>query len=619
MSLLFNVIFASRARSTHHKLALDALRFLRGDKAELWRNLFLAHYEPYLTGSKAPDDLFKDFKNHVLHVKDGGWGGAIPAARQWYDKTVNALRKRSWEEAVYAAGVLSHYYTDPIQPFHTAQSEEETKIHRAAEWSMCKCYHEFQQILEQDLGGYPALEVPGGEDWLADMVRAGAEQSNPHYQVVIDHYDLKRGVKDPPAGLDQEIKDRIAGLVGYAVVGFARILEQAFEDCEQTPPAVDVSLTGLIATMNVPLNWVVTQLQDIGEQRQLRALYEEFKSTGHVVQNLREDDRAVRRLYAQEVLQMTEQDLDSLLPGETGTAFREGAEPRSRSTQPIFGAAEATGAAIKIRSSPTKATTAAKGPVSAPSQPAATQKPLLKTEPVAQKPVVPQPAQMQSPLTAVPQLNSPSTSPVPQTPVKFPPTQIKPPQPSAPRADERPVERSEPRDVLPHAAAQRTVEPASASSQALPTRGKNLQFYLQLSSPLADAPSIGPKMAERLAVLNLATVEDFLNLDVEAANNKLRSRFITADTLRDWQTQATLVCRIPQLRGHDAQLLVACGIREPGHLIGLDPQSLFTRVDAYSRTPPGERILRNSERPDLAEVTRWIEYASHARPLRAAG
>lgn len=126
-------------------------------------------------------------------------------------------------------------------------------------------------------------------------------------------------------------------------------------------------------------------------------------------------------------------------------------------------------------------------------------------------------------------------------------------------------------------------------------------------------------MAERLAVLNLATVEDFLNLDVEAANNKLRSRFITADTLRDWQTQATLVCRIPQLRGHDAQLLVACGIREPGHLIGLDPQSLFTRVDAYARTPPGERILRNSERPDLAEITRWIEYAGHARPLRAAG
>jgi hypothetical protein len=126
-------------------------------------------------------------------------------------------------------------------------------------------------------------------------------------------------------------------------------------------------------------------------------------------------------------------------------------------------------------------------------------------------------------------------------------------------------------------------------------------------------------MAERLAVLDLVTVEDFLNLDVEAANNKLRSRFITADTLRDWQTQATLVCRIPQLRGHDAQLLVACGIREPGHLIGLDPQSLFTRVDAYSRTPPGERILRNAERPGLAEVTRWIECAGYARPLRAAG
>src|SRR5262245_59529730 len=68
MALLFRVIFSTACSSTHHKLALDALRHLRGPETEAWTNLFLKHYETYLEGSKAPDNTFKDFKNHVLHV-----------------------------------------------------------------------------------------------------------------------------------------------------------------------------------------------------------------------------------------------------------------------------------------------------------------------------------------------------------------------------------------------------------------------------------------------------------------------------------------------------------------------------------------------------------------------
>ena len=59
MNLLFKLIVASACRNTHHRLAMDALRQLRGANADLWRSLFLKHYESYLLGSKAPDEQFK--------------------------------------------------------------------------------------------------------------------------------------------------------------------------------------------------------------------------------------------------------------------------------------------------------------------------------------------------------------------------------------------------------------------------------------------------------------------------------------------------------------------------------------------------------------------------------
>ena len=79
-STLFNVLFVWKCSSTHHKLALDALNQIRGDAAENWRNLCLKNIETYLDGSKAPDNKFKDFKNHVLHVRDNNWGGAVEAS-----------------------------------------------------------------------------------------------------------------------------------------------------------------------------------------------------------------------------------------------------------------------------------------------------------------------------------------------------------------------------------------------------------------------------------------------------------------------------------------------------------------------------------------------------------
>ena len=82
MNLLFRIVYAAHATGTHHKLALDALRYLDNPQAKAWRRLFLSEAEVYLEASKIPDKEFKDFKNHVLHVGDNFWGGAPEKVEQ---------------------------------------------------------------------------------------------------------------------------------------------------------------------------------------------------------------------------------------------------------------------------------------------------------------------------------------------------------------------------------------------------------------------------------------------------------------------------------------------------------------------------------------------------------
>jgi predicted flap endonuclease-1-like 5' DNA nuclease len=338
MSLLYEVVFASRCRSNHHRLAVDALRHLQSGEAERWRDLLLHYHDEYLKGAKAPDDVFKDFKNHVLHVRDGDWGGAVEACQEWYRRTVRALRDHDWKQAAWSAGVLSHYYVDPIQPFHTHQTEEEGVIHRAVEWSFSKSYKTFQTLLEHELGGYPSMAAPTGDKWLAEMVRAGAKASNPYYELIIDHYDLDKGVKDPLAGLDDELRRTIAQLIGHAAVGFARILDRAFEQAGVKPPKVGGNLQAFFLALEIPIQAVLKAIDDSGARREVQAQYEEFRRTGKVRATLGEDDKVVRALYAAEVLKAPLSSLDAKWPREIGAKAGGAidlAAPRPRAPKPV--------------------------------------------------------------------------------------------------------------------------------------------------------------------------------------------------------------------------------------------------------------------------------------------
>lgn len=309
MSLLERVIRAHRCTSTHHHIAFNALDLIGAEAGEQWKSLFLVHHEHLLKGAKAPDTVFRDFQNHVLHISEGEWGGARDKATEWYARSVELLAKKKWSEAAYALGVLSHYYADPLQPFHTGQTEEEGAIHRAVEWSIARSHDEIAARIEA--GGYPAIDVPGGVGFVSDMVRAGAQRSHPHYQTFIDHYDLDAGVKDPPAGLDETMLEIVADLVAYATAGMGVLMSRAIAEAAVAPPKVNLTIQGYIETLDIPLRMISKRLADAGDRRQVERMYAEFQKTGKVVKTLPDDDKAIRKLHARQVLRVPVKQLDA--------------------------------------------------------------------------------------------------------------------------------------------------------------------------------------------------------------------------------------------------------------------------------------------------------------------
>ena len=149
-------------------------------------------------------------------------------------------------------------------------------------------------------------------------------------------------------------------------------------------------------------------------------------------------------------------------------------------------------------------------------------------------------------------------------------------------------------------------------------RTKKLKWYLHRNDPLVDAPSIGPKTAKRFKKIGIKTVDDFLKADPGEMADRLDTKHIKEETIIEWQQQAKLICRIPQIRGHDSQILVAVGKTKPKEIAEMNPPDLLAIVEPFIETSAGSRIIRSGKKPDLEEVTDWIEWAKSARPLHDA-
>lgn len=145
-----------------------------------------------------------------------------------------------------------------------------------------------------------------------------------------------------------------------------------------------------------------------------------------------------------------------------------------------------------------------------------------------------------------------------------------------------------------------------------------LKFYLELESPIVDAPSIGDRKAEQLNALGINTVAEFLASDPIKVAEGLGERRVTAEVIETWQNQSRLMCSIPNLRGHDAQLLVAGSFTDSQQMLAVTASEMLTRISRVASSKEGLRFLRGSTAPDLAEIQDWQSWAKHSRTIRAA-
>lgn len=553
MSLLYRIIYAAHANGTHHKLALDALTRLSSPDADAWRNLFLKHAEIYMTGSKDPDKKFKDFRNHVLHVEDNYWGGAPEKAVLWYDRFIAALKDKSWEEAVYCAGVLSHYYTDPIHPFHTAQSEEESNIHRAVEWSISKAY---DGLRKEGEAAHPSLAVvvPTGDDWLKAFVIDGAETSNRYYTALIAHYDFDQGVSNPPAGLTPSCRTMISELLIYAAEGFSRILDRAFVESGATPPEVSLTAETVVAGLKIPVRWVEKKLADAEDRAAVRAMFDELNATGKVDKTLSEDDRYIRDRHAEEIL-----------------------APRAKER------AKARQARLSHQLVSQQTTKQADAPPAAPPPARADGGQRVQAEAA----VSPPPKEEAAAAT--------SHTPPPPMPVRQPePEQA----PVLKDSNQNNDTNSDLSDKL------HTLNPQHDNQRTLP------RTYLERHDDLVDAPSIGPKTAQRFYNIGVSTVADFLDEESHVMAELLDTRHLDVKTLETWKDQARLVLTVPGLRGTHAQLLQGAGFFDAESIAAADPGDLAAAVLKFAATSAGKRVLRDGDPPDVEKIKSWVDNAA---------
>jgi predicted flap endonuclease-1-like 5' DNA nuclease len=136
--------------------------------------------------------------------------------------------------------------------------------------------------------------------------------------------------------------------------------------------------------------------------------------------------------------------------------------------------------------------------------------------------------------------------------------------------------------------------------------------YLLESDDLERAPSIGPKLAERLALTGIVSVADFLAANSEDVATNLGDSRFDRETVERWKKEARLVMSVPGLRGTHAQLLVGAGYETAQAVALADPIQLSSDLLSFATTPPGTRILRNGDAPDVEAVTRWVRLAQQA-------
>ena len=136
------------------------------------------------------------------------------------------------------------------------------------------------------------------------------------------------------------------------------------------------------------------------------------------------------------------------------------------------------------------------------------------------------------------------------------------------------------------------------------------RFFLQLDSPIEDAPGMSGELLRRMKAAGIFRVADLLR----SAPSKLGAMIrVEPGMLEHHQRVAELMCGTPQLRAFDAQVLVGCGISRSDALRSLPTSELVQRVETFLASATGQDLLRGD--PPSA----WLRDKGTGSQRRIAG
>lgn len=306
MNRLHALVRKTHCLGTHPLFAIDALQSIHSDPGKRLAAWLLHHHRDYLRGSVDPDLRFRDYHNHLIHVHESYWGGAPRVAEQWYRRLQKYLRTERMRDAAHAAGVLSHYVSDVIQPLHTVSSDREALIHRPMEWSIEQCY---ERILEthRERRTVVVLHLSDDPGWFGSMMLHLAQFANQRSALLLDRYRFEDGVRNPHDGLDEVSVACLGELFGLAHTAIAQVLQRAAsetESCAGHPIprcgsgnfTTGARLFG--ATLRIPLMRWKRWTRRRAERASILALADEYERTGELVEWLPPEVDVKRRVIA---------------------------------------------------------------------------------------------------------------------------------------------------------------------------------------------------------------------------------------------------------------------------------------------------------------------------------
>ena len=554
MDAIVAILRAAHCKSTHHYFAIDALHEVPSPQGKSLADLLLAYYADYLKGAKDPDNVFKDFENHVVHVRDGYWGGAAKTAEKWLDQSNRMLSAGNWKEAAYAIGVLSHYFSDPFMPLHTAQSPRETIVHRPLEWSVCCSYQSIFKMACEDsqLESFP---IGSASNWLSDSILRGATMANRYYEPLMEDYDMKESGRHPELALGSDSRKTLAMIFTWVLTGWGGVIDRIANEASVKLPATSLAVPTMLAGLQMPVKKIVAGIESVEQKREVERILDEFNRTGNVVRNVSPEQRTVQKVRKERPELRPE---PSIVERAVTSELMQ--VPHERKVAPV--------AAVRPKTV----------------MPARN----ISTE------IQPQIQPLSSPRSLEP-AKLERSAPV------SPPVSIIPTRPKV-----EPIRDAAPMLPKPEKQVREFVKPSpEVTAGEKTTKRAKLTF----DSPIIDAPAIGPKTAARLEAVGLPTVRDLLNQDADSISAELQTKWITPRIVGQWQDQARLACQIERLSAAGSGLLIMAGIRTADELVRLRPAEVHAMVHAAAQTSEGLRLLRDQGPPPLKTVERWIDAA----------